>query len=201
MLRKSFNSTTQESLLDERDRAPNRLVLEWAIEQARKRRDRVLFVQLHPMPGSAKNGQPCLHANDARGARFWLPMDSLSYAVIQESLADLQRHIGKPIAVFPHGALVAYLRHTPSTAEIQLCPQAYGLPTTGLRFFTVYGPWDRPDMALQKFAQAMRLPSIRCTGVALGCVRFVARALKRSPLRCLLPSQETLVGWLPAKAI
>ena len=28
----------------------------------------------------------------------------------------------------------------------------YGLPTTGLRFFTVYGPWDRPDMALQKFA-------------------------------------------------
>lgn len=29
----------------------------------------------------------------------------------------------------------------------------YRLPTTGLRFFTVYGPWDRPDMALQKFAQ------------------------------------------------
>jgi sulfate adenylyltransferase subunit 2 len=116
---------TQESLLDERDRTPNRLVLEWAIEQARKRRDRVLFVQLHPMPGSAKNGQPCLHANDARGARFWLPMDSLSYALIQESLADLQRHIGKPIAVFPHGKLVAYLRHTPSSAEIQLCPQAY----------------------------------------------------------------------------
>ncbi len=28
----------------------------------------------------------------------------------------------------------------------------YQLPTTGLRFFTVYGPWDRPDMALQKFA-------------------------------------------------
>ncbi len=27
----------------------------------------------------------------------------------------------------------------------------YKLPTTGLRFFTVYGPWDRPDMALQKF--------------------------------------------------
>ena len=31
----------------------------------------------------------------------------------------------------------------------------YQLPTTGLRFFTVYGPWDRPDMALQKFAQAI----------------------------------------------
>ena len=31
----------------------------------------------------------------------------------------------------------------------------YGLPTTGLRFFTVYGPWDRPDMALQKFTKAI----------------------------------------------
>ncbi|MCK5895532.1 MAG: NAD-dependent epimerase [Cocleimonas sp.] len=27
----------------------------------------------------------------------------------------------------------------------------YGLPTTGLRFFTVYGPWSRPDMAMLKF--------------------------------------------------
>lgn len=31
----------------------------------------------------------------------------------------------------------------------------YSLPTTGLRFFTVYGPWGRPDMALHKFAQAI----------------------------------------------
>jgi len=31
----------------------------------------------------------------------------------------------------------------------------YGLPTTGLRFFTVYGPYDRPDMALQKFTRAI----------------------------------------------
>ncbi len=31
----------------------------------------------------------------------------------------------------------------------------YGLPTTGLRFFTVYGPWDRPDMALFKFTKAI----------------------------------------------
>ena len=31
----------------------------------------------------------------------------------------------------------------------------YKLPTTGLRFFTVYGPWDRPDMALQKFAKSI----------------------------------------------
>ena len=31
----------------------------------------------------------------------------------------------------------------------------YKLPTTGLRFFTVYGPWGRPDMALFKFTQAI----------------------------------------------
>jgi len=31
----------------------------------------------------------------------------------------------------------------------------YNIPTTGLRFFTVYGPYDRPDMALQKFAMAI----------------------------------------------
>ena len=31
----------------------------------------------------------------------------------------------------------------------------YKLPTTGLRFFTVYGPYGRPDMALQKFAKAI----------------------------------------------
>ena len=31
----------------------------------------------------------------------------------------------------------------------------FGLPTTGLRFFTVYGPWGRPDMAPFKFARAI----------------------------------------------
>ncbi len=31
----------------------------------------------------------------------------------------------------------------------------YGIPTTGLRFFTVYGPWGRPDMALFLFTKAM----------------------------------------------
>ena len=29
----------------------------------------------------------------------------------------------------------------------------FGIPTTGLRFFTVYGPWGRPDMALFKFTR------------------------------------------------
>lgn len=33
----------------------------------------------------------------------------------------------------------------------------YNLPTTGLRFFTVYGPWGRPDMAAFKFTKAILL--------------------------------------------
>ena len=32
----------------------------------------------------------------------------------------------------------------------------FGIPTTGLRFFTVYGPWGRPDMAYFLFADAIR---------------------------------------------
>ena len=31
----------------------------------------------------------------------------------------------------------------------------FGMPTVGLRFFTVYGPWGRPDMAMWLFAEAM----------------------------------------------
>lgn len=31
----------------------------------------------------------------------------------------------------------------------------YGIPATGLRFFTVYGPWGRPDMAIYKFTEAI----------------------------------------------
>ena len=33
----------------------------------------------------------------------------------------------------------------------------YGLPTTGLRYFTVYGPWGRPDMAMYIFAEKISM--------------------------------------------
>ena len=120
-------------LVDEHNRPPNQLVLAWAIEQARKRRYRVLFAQLYPLP----NGQPCLHANDARGARFWVPIIGVGNDHVQQALVDLQHHINKPIAVFPHGALVATLRATLSTPEIKLCHQ-------------VYRPVLQPDVSLKK---------------------------------------------------
>lgn len=36
-----------------------------------------------------------------------------------------------------------------------VCSYTYGIPITGLRFFTVYGPWGRPDMAYFKFTKAI----------------------------------------------
>lgn len=33
--------------------------------------------------------------------------------------------------------------------------EAYGIPNTGLRFYTVYGPWGRPDMSIYKFVDAI----------------------------------------------
>ena len=41
----------------------------------------------------------------------------------------------------------------------------FSLPTTGLRFFTVYGPWGRPDMALFLFTKAMI--KVKCLGILL----------------------------------
>jgi sulfate adenylyltransferase subunit 2 len=116
------NALSSEALLDEFNGKPNRLVLNWAIEQARKRRDLVLFVQISPMP----TGQLCLHANDARGARFWVPLAGGEPKVIWQAIVDLQQHVGKQVSIFPHGELVAILRGMPSSAAIQLCTQAYG---------------------------------------------------------------------------
>jgi sulfate adenylyltransferase subunit 2 len=142
-----------ESLRDEHNSPPNRLVLDWAIGQARGRRDRVLFAQVCLLA----TGQPCLHANDARGARFWVPLPHLTDPTLLKALQDLQEHIGKPIAVFPHGVLVGHLRHAPSTAEIQLCPQAYRpvLPS-GLRL----SGKAKPDLAASPHLKRLEAESI-----------------------------------------
>jgi sulfate adenylyltransferase subunit 2 len=112
---------TQDDLQDEQGHAPNRLVLEWAISQAYKREDLVLFAQLNPL----LNGKPCLHANDARGARFWLPLCGVDVQTIRQALVALQKHIGRPIAVFPHGDLVGLFRNLPDEVNVHTCPQAY----------------------------------------------------------------------------
>jgi UDP-glucuronate 4-epimerase len=52
---------------------------------------------------------------------------------------------------------VSYYAATKKANEVMAHSYAhlYHLPCTGLRFFTVYGPWGRPDMALFKFTRAM----------------------------------------------
>ena len=74
----------------------------------------------------------------------------------------------------------------------------YQLPTTGLRFFTVYGPWGRPDMALFRFTEGIlkgkRIPvynrgeMIRDFTYIDDIVEGVVRAIDRPPL--LEPDHE-----------
>jgi sulfate adenylyltransferase subunit 2 len=115
------NELSEHDLRDELDRPANQLILHWALEQARKRRDRVLFAQLYPLP----SGKPALHANDARGARFWVPLASAEDEVIQKALGALQQHLGKPIALFAHGQLVGVTRSMHPNANIHFCPQTF----------------------------------------------------------------------------
>ena len=57
----------------------------------------------------------------------------------------------------PADAPVSLYAATKRAGELMASSYAhlYGLPLTGLRFFTVYGPWGRPDMAYFSFAEAI----------------------------------------------
>ena len=118
-----------ERLEDELGRPAKKLVLDWALEKARNKRKLALFVQPYAPPG----GTLCLHANDARGARYWVPLHGATDATTAlTALQRLQQHIGKQVAVFPHGQLVKWLRTVSSTPDVSLTPNAY-LPVLNLR--------------------------------------------------------------------
>lgn len=110
-----------ENLNDELERPLRYKVLRFAIEQARRKREKVLFAQLYPLPG----GQPCIHANDARGARFWVPMAGIAPEQIFSALKQLQTFIGKNLALFGHGELVGTLRNLPSSDTARMYPAVY----------------------------------------------------------------------------
>jgi len=111
------------TLRDESGHQPTISVLDWEIRQMRGKRLLTVFAQLSAMPG----GQACLHFNDARGARYWLPLgqDEVDAAAVAAGMACLQAHIGKPLAVLPHGQLTGICRTLPSTSEIQYCLLSY----------------------------------------------------------------------------
>ena len=86
----------------------------------------------------------------------------------------------------------------------------YGLPATGLRFFTVYGPWGRPDMALFLFTRAilagepikvfnhgrMQRDFTYIDDIAEGVVRITERPAQSSPaFDAAMPDPAT--SWAP----
>ncbi len=88
----------------------------------------------------------------------------------------------------------------------------YGLPTTGLRFFTVYGPWGRPDMALYLFTKAilngrpievfnngkMRRDFTYIDDIVEGVVRVADRIPEPNPAR-IGDVQDPVIGTAPYK--
>lgn len=110
-----------DGLFDELGRPPIKPVLDWGLAEATRRRFRILFVQLHQLP----DGRTMLHANDRRDERFWVLLEALDRANIERGIQALQMHIGKEIAIFPHGALVGFLRGFETSETVFAYPQAY----------------------------------------------------------------------------
>ena len=81
----------------------------------------------------------------------------------------------------------------------------YKLPTTGLRYFTVYGPWGRPDMALYKFARLISknktLPlfnsgnHVRDFTYIDDVVEITKRAIFKIPKKNKLSNSTSIVPW------
>src|SRR3990167_4662482 len=75
-------------------------------------------------------------------------LSSIVYAGNTRMLFSQHDSVGRPVSLFAATKKANELMaHTYS--------HLYGLPTTGLRFFTVYGPWGRPDMAPMLFTRAI----------------------------------------------
>lgn len=83
----------------------------------------------------------------------------------------------------------------------------FNLPVTGLRFFTVYGPWDRPDMALQSFTQKIYAGEpievfhdgelIRDWTYIDDIVRVIIAALDQIPTRTDKRTADPATSWAP----
>jgi UDP-glucuronate 4-epimerase len=70
----------------------------------------------------------------------------------------------------------------------------YGIPATGLRFFTVYGPWGRPDMAMYIFAKAI------CEGLPITLFNFGNMRRDFTYVDDVVKAVERLIDKPPAKA-
>jgi len=81
-------------------------------------------------------------------SHFIYASSSSVYGLNQKIPFDIQDKVDQPISLY-----------AASKKSNELMAHAYshlfGFQTTGLRFFTVYGPWGRPDMALYKFTKSI----------------------------------------------
>jgi UDP-glucuronate 4-epimerase len=80
--------------------------------------------------------------------RFVYASSSSVYAGLTEMPFSETQRVDRPISLY---AATKKANELMAHAYSHL----YGLPTVGLRFFTVYGPWGRPDMAIWLFTEAM----------------------------------------------
>lgn len=110
-----------DDVRDETGRAPIPSVLESELAEARVGRSLVLFVQLHQLPG----GGACIHANDARSGRYWIPLAVIAQEAIEDALSSLQTHLNRPIAIVPHGELTAWCRRSGGLPDITFCMLGY----------------------------------------------------------------------------
>ncbi len=109
---------TVDNLADELGRPPTASVLAWEIDKARAKRKLVLFAQLTCI----SDGQNFLHANDARGARYWLPLGTATVDAnsLTLGLQRLQQHIAKDTVLFPSGHLVEICRQVNAPDKVEL---------------------------------------------------------------------------------
>src|SRR5262249_263038 len=79
---------------------------------------------------------------------FTYASSSSVYGANEKRPYDVEDRVDRPVSLY--GA-------TKRSGELMTYAYSrlYGLPATGLRFFTVYGPWGRPDMAYYRFTRAI----------------------------------------------
>jgi sulfate adenylyltransferase subunit 2 len=121
------DALTAETLKDEFHRPLNLLVLTKQLEAARSKRKLILFAQLHTL----LTGEICLHANSAKGGRYWVAIKKqLSCESIMDAIEKLQILLDKPIDLFPHGPLTSYFRENATLKKINHLTAYFESPST-----------------------------------------------------------------------
>jgi len=103
-----FEPLTDQSLADEHERQPKRLVLDQLLDSARKKRKLILFAQVLRID----NETDFLALNDARGGRRWIRLDTKkdSSSALKEALNILCEYEQKHVVIIPSGSVVESMR-------------------------------------------------------------------------------------------